>query len=444
MKVSVDRRTLLAGIGTSVAMPLFGLPLWPTPAMAAETINYTAWSAAVDQVESHIDAFHKATGINVNYSNFPGAQFRSTLVTKFTSNEPLDLIWMNDAWTPEFAEAGWIAPIDDVPELMKYNGDVRKYCLDAMRYKGRQYGLVYYTDHMSFMYNKEMLEKAGFDRPPATWDEVVQQSLRLKQMGLAEFPLMLALTADAWLIEMVGPFVYSFGGTYTDAEGKSTLRDAKNGSLAAAAWMRDAIALHKIVSPGAVTTSEIDALKAFGAGKSAFAILPSYRIRVLNDPTQAKIAGNVRIALMPAGTGDKAGNYTCGWVRYYGVTPHARADKDRQAAVMKLMEWFGGKVDDKYVFQKMLLLDVGVPFCTPSLMQDADIQAFYDKWAGGEGTIVKQASLAVTKDVISPWFGEWNETNNQSWQSVFLGQVTPAAGLAASGDKWNELKKQFG
>jgi multiple sugar transport system substrate-binding protein len=444
MKISVDRRAVLASIGASAALPLLGSPILPTAATAGEAINYTAWSAAVDQVESHIHAFQKATGIAVNYANFPGAQFRSTLVTKFASNEPLDLIWMNDAWTPEFAEAGWITPIDDVPELMKYNDDVRKYCIDAMRYKGRQYGLVYYTDHMSFMYNKEMLEKAGFEQPPATWDEVVRQSLKLKQMGLVEFPLMLALTADAWLIEMIGPFVYSFGGTYTDQDGMSTLRDAKNGALAAATWMRDAINTHKIVSPGAVTTSEIDALKAFGTGKSAFAILPSYRIRVLNDPAQAKVAGNVRISLMPAGSGDKSGNYTCGWVRYYGLTPHARADKDRQAAALKLMEWFGGKVDDKYVFQKMLLLDVGVPFCTKSLMQDGDVLAFYDKWAGGEGTIVKQASMAVTKDVIAPWFGEWNETNNQSWQSIFLNQSSPAAGLAASGDKWDKLKKQFG
>jgi multiple sugar transport system substrate-binding protein len=289
-----------------------------------------------------------------------------------------------------------------------------------------------------------MLEKAGFDKPPATWDEVLQQSLKLKQMGLAEYPLMLALTADAWLIEMIGPFVYSFGGTYTDQNGASTLRDSKNGALAAATWIRDAINTHKIVSAGAVTTSEIDALKAFGTGKSAFAILPSYRIRVVNDPAQAKVAGNVRIALMPSGTGDKSGNYTCGWVRYYGLTPHARADKARQASVMKLMEWFGGKIENQYVFQKMLLLDVGVPFCTASLMQDKDVLAFYDKWAGGEGTIVKQAGMAVTKDVISPWFGEWNETNNQAWQTIFLNKSTPATGLAASGDKWNELKKQFG
>jgi len=172
------------------------------------------------------------------------------------------------------------------------------------------------------------------------------------------------------------------------------------------------------------------------------ALLPRYRIRPLNDPTQSQVPGKIRIALMPQGTGTGAGHYTCGWVRYFGVTPHARASKEREAKALKLVEWFGGKANNEYVFQKMLMLDLGVPFCTTPLNNDKDIIAFYDKWVGGADIINKQASLAVTKDVIAPWFGEWNETNNQAWQSIFLGKVTAEAGLKASADKWNELKKQ--
>ncbi len=41
----------------------------------ARPINFTAWSAAVDQVKSHISAFEKATGNKVNYENFPWAQY---------------------------------------------------------------------------------------------------------------------------------------------------------------------------------------------------------------------------------------------------------------------------------------------------------------------------------------------------------------------------------
>ena len=438
----LSRRTLMQGAGAAAAMPLVAALARSALAQSGEAINFTAWSAAVDQAKSHVTGFEKASGIKVNYENFPAAQFRATLVTKFTANEPLDVIWMNDAWTPEFAEAGWIVPIDDRPELMKYNAEIEKYCVNAMTYKGRQYGLVYYADHMAFMYNAEVLQKAGITTPPASWDEVVQQSLKIKQAGGPQYPLMLALTADAWLIEMVGAVMNSYGGRFTDDKGNSALADPKNGALAAAKWITEAINTHKIVSPGAVTTSEIDALKAFGNGGAAFALLPRYRIRPLNDPTQSQVPGKIRIALMPQGTGTGAGHYTCGWVRYFGVTPHARASKEREAKALKLVEWFGGKANNEYVFQKMLMLDLGVPFCTTPLNNDKDIIAFYDKWVGGADIINKQASLAVTKDVIAPWFGEWNETNNQAWQSIFLGKVTAEAGLKASADKWNELKKQ--
>jgi multiple sugar transport system substrate-binding protein len=440
---SITRRNMLRGAGATAATPLIASLARSALAQSGEAINFTAWSAAVDQAKSHVSGFEKATGLKVNYENFPAAQFRATLVTKFTGGEPLDVIFMNDAWTPEFAEAGWIVPIDDVPALMKYNSDIETYCVNAMTYKGRQYGLVYYADHMAFMYNADILQKAGIAAPPTSWDEVVQQSLKIKQAGLSDYPLLLSLAADAWLIEMIGAIMYSYGGRFTDDKGFSVLADPKNGALAAARWITDAIQVHKIVSPGAVTTNEIDGLKAFGTGSAAFGLVPRYRIRSLNDPAQSQVPGKVRIALMPQGSGTGSGHHTCGWVRYYGITPHARADKTREATALKLVEWFGGKANNDYVFQKMLMLDLGVPFCTAPLKQDKDVLAFFDKWVGGADVVNKQATLAVTKDVITPWFGEWNETNNQAWQAIFLAKATPEAGLKTSADKWNQLKQQF-
>ena len=37
------------------------------------------------------------------------------------------------------------------------------------------------------------------------------------------------------------------------------------------------------------------------AGEYAFGLIPKYRLRTLNDPAQSKVAGNAKIALMPAG-----------------------------------------------------------------------------------------------------------------------------------------------
>src|SRR5262245_63902507 len=81
-------------------------------ALAADPIQFFAWSAGVDQVKSHISAFEAKTGLKVAYGNAPWAQYRDTLITKFVGKAPLDVLWVSDSWLPEWAEAGWLAPID--------------------------------------------------------------------------------------------------------------------------------------------------------------------------------------------------------------------------------------------------------------------------------------------------------------------------------------------
>ena len=41
-------------------------------------------------------------------------------------------------------------------------------------------------------------------------------------------------------------------------------------------------------------------------------------------------------------------------MRFYGMTPGAQADAARAANTVKLMEWFGGKIEDKAAFQNAL------------------------------------------------------------------------------------------
>jgi multiple sugar transport system substrate-binding protein len=436
---TLSRRALLAGTLSAGAASLIGAR--PTRAQAPGGVNFTAWSAAVDQVKSHIAAFEEATKIKVNYENFPWAQYRTSVVTRLVGNAPMDVLWVSDAWLPEFAQAPWLAPIDDIPELMKYDVEAAAYCTQSMTYKGKQYGLSYYGDHMSFVYNTDIMQRAGIDKPPATWDEVVAASLRIKQKGVVEYPMLLALAIDTWLIEFVSAMVFAHGGRFIDPAGTPVMAEPGRGAVETAAWIRDAIHKHKIISPGAVETPDINALKAFGAGQHAFYIVPTYRLRALNDPSQAAAAGKIRPALMPLGPHATA-SATCGWIRFYGITPAAKANAARRANAVKFIEFFGGKdTTGTYRFQKLLLTDLGLPFCTTPLAADADVKAFWDKWAGGGDIIAQQANSAVKKDVIAPWFAEWNEMSNTAWQSVFLNRATPEAATRAMADKWLELSK---
>ena len=401
-------------------------------------LNFHTWSAGVDTVKSHLTAFEAKTGLKVNYSNSPWAQYRDSMVTKFVGKAPLDVMWVSDSWLPEWADAGWLAPINGFPELMKYNADADDFCTQSVQYNGKQYGLTYYSDYMAFFYDVEKLKKAGIKEPPRTWEEVVQQSLQIKKAGISEYPMMMSMARESWLIEFLTAMVYSHGGRFADDNYSPLMNDPKRGAHQALQWIVDAVNKHKIVSPACVETGELNGLKSFGSGNHAFALLARYRVRTLNDPKQSAIAGNVKQALMPSGPGGS--NATVGWMRFYGMTPQAAADKVRAANAVKLIEWFGGKAEGKYQFQKLMFTDIGSGFGVKELFKDPDIKAAYAKYS--DITMYeKQQQLARKKDVISRWFGEWDEVNGSAWQSAIIGKSSVADALKKSAAAWNDMRK---
>ncbi|MBI3370305.1 MAG: extracellular solute-binding protein [Betaproteobacteria bacterium] len=428
--IKASAAAALAGSG-----PFLGL----RHAHAADPIQFFCWSAGVDQVKSHVSAFEAKTGLKVAYNNAPWAQYRDTLVTKFVGKAPLDVLWVSDSWLPEWAEAGWLAPIDGYKELTQYNADVDDFSTKSMLWKGKQYGLTYYTDYMAFFYDAEKLQKAGIKTPPKTWDEVTQQSLQIKKAGLAEYPMMLSMARESWLIEFLSAMVFSHGGRFVEDSGAAVMQDRSKGAHAALNWIVDAVNKHKIVSPACVEIGELNGLKAFSSGNHAFALLGRYRVRTLNDPKQSQIAGRVKQGLMPAGP--KGSNATVGWNRFYGLTTQAAANKEKAVNAVKLIEWFGGKAEGKYAFQKLMFMDVGSGFAVKPLFKDQEIIKAYQSYSD-MAMYEKQQALAKKKDVVSPWFGEWDEANGTAWQAAIVGKSSVDDALKRSADTWNKLRKQ--
>ncbi len=429
----LSRRSMLASAaGAALAMPFAGR------ARAAEAINFATWSAAVDEVKAHLAAFTTKTGVDVAYSNSPFAQYRETMITKFTGGAPIDMLWVSDSWLPEFAQAGWLAPIDQFKNLTAYDAGTSDFCNESMMYEGKQYGLTYYTDYMGFLYNAEILAKAGFTKPPESWEEVTSQAAAIKAKGLLQYPVVFGMAQESWMIEFISAMVYSHGGRLVDGAGTAVLQDAKSGAVSTLSWLADAVNKHQILSPGCVTTGELEVLKTASAGKAVFVLLPKYRLRVLNDPAQSQVAGQFRQALMPMGDGGS--HSTVGWMRFYGMTPRAVANATRGENTAKLMEWFGGKADDEYRFQKTLLLDLALGFGVKALYDDPQVRASLGAY-GDVDLMARQQALAHKKDTIAPWFGEWNDSFGTAWQQAITGKTGVDAALKLAAAKWAELKK---
>src|ERR1700712_4642679 len=122
-------RTLLNTVG-AVALSL-AAALAPT-AGRAEAWDITKAAAPYKGTELHVifldrpgyraiekllPEFEKATGIKVNYEVVPYENTREKEVLNFSGQGDLSIALVDLVWIGEFAENGWIAPID------KFSGD---------------------------------------------------------------------------------------------------------------------------------------------------------------------------------------------------------------------------------------------------------------------------------------------------------------------------------
>ncbi len=79
-----------------------------------------------------------------------------------------DVLNMDVVWTAEFADAGWIIPLDRRQFPLD---QFLKPVVDTAMYAGKLYGVPYTSNAGLLYYRKDILDKAG-KKPPKTWDEL--------------------------------------------------------------------------------------------------------------------------------------------------------------------------------------------------------------------------------------------------------------------------------
>jgi multiple sugar transport system substrate-binding protein len=99
----------------------------------------------------------------------------------FTSGGELDIALVDLVWIGEFAENGWILPVDQFAKdaaLADPNLNLQGFfplLLEAFgSWGGTTYGLPFDNYSGLLFYNSCMLKDAGFDKPPETWTDLLQ------------------------------------------------------------------------------------------------------------------------------------------------------------------------------------------------------------------------------------------------------------------------------
>lgn len=235
------------------------------PASVSGTVTWWDTSDATTEAPAFkelIAEFEKEyPNIKVNYVNVPFADAQNKFKTaaQAGSGAP-DVLRTEVGWVAEFASLGYLAPLDGTPAVDRPE-DFLPAPAAAGRYDGKTYAVPQVTDTLGLLYNKKLLKQAGHDRPPATFAELKQVALDVKNATDAEG---LALNVDAYFLL---PFIYGEGGDLLDVATKKITVAAPE-STAGVKIVEDLIKSGAAAKP-AIQDSYTNAQTAFKEGKAA-------------------------------------------------------------------------------------------------------------------------------------------------------------------------------
>ncbi|CDN92308.1 MULTISPECIES: ABC transporter substrate-binding protein [Agrobacterium tumefaciens complex] len=249
--------------------------------------------------------FEKKTGIKVNYEIVPYENTREKQVLNFTSRGDLTLALVDLVWIGEFAESGWIVPIDDLTKDKSITDPNLKLdgffplLLDAFgSWGGTTYGLPFDNYSGLLFYNSCKLKEAGFDKPPATWQELKDvYGPKLTDASKNQYAYALqsrrgeTQSADSFM-----RFLWPFGGSLLTKEFKSNLLSKE--SQTGLTFRQD---LAKYMPPGVVSWDHAEAVNALAQGQVSMITEWSAFYGTLVDPATSKLGDCLAVAPEPAG-----------------------------------------------------------------------------------------------------------------------------------------------
>jgi multiple sugar transport system substrate-binding protein len=203
-----------------------------------------------------------------------------------------DILQLDAIWTPEFAAAGWILPLDqfrpDTPAFFPST-------ISANRWQDTLFALPWFVDVGMLYWRTDLLSA-----PPATLGELVRDVKRVRQQRGLRYGLVWQGARYEGLITNFLEYLGAYGGKILDS-GRVVV-NSKAGRLALTE-MRDEIYRDGIVPPAVLTWHEEESRFAFQNGESVFMRNWPYAVGLMQDSSQSKVAGRFSVAPMPAGPG---------------------------------------------------------------------------------------------------------------------------------------------
>ena len=310
---------------------------------------------------------------------------------------PYDLLLMDVTWTPKYAAAGWLEPLepllgDDAMEGMAAGAQL------GNAFGGHLWRLPLLAD-MGLLYWRTDL----MDAPPRSLQELAATAADLMTRGAVSWGYVWQGRQYEGLSCVFLEVLRAFGGEWLQAGDRAALDSPA--AIAAARWLGDLV--RQGITPAAVANvSESESLQIFAAGEAAFMRNWPYAWRELQKPGSL-VAGKVGVSSLGEGT---QGSWGFSLLR---GSPHP-------AEAAAVMQWFTGEAVGRDLAERY-----GYTPVWNSLLQDAQLEARLPLLP-----VLRQALQRTALRPLTPVYAQLSDTLQRQLSALLTGGEDASEAMA--------------
>ena len=292
----------IIGISLTAALAAVGLAACGGGGGGDGTIRVTVANHVwTDVMKEKIKDFEKESGLKVELTQLGEDQLSDQYNVKLNAgSEDLDVMMYRPLQEGKlFAQNGYMA---DISDLVKGNAewdwsDFQAGPVETTTFDGKVVGVPIITEREVLYYRTDLLEKSGLS-VPTTLEELEAAAKKINEDNpdVAGF---VARTARSAAVTQFSSFLFSQGGEFINAEGKSAIGTPE----ALSAYELYGRLINQYGPPNVSTDmSWSEAMAIFTQGGAAFYTEADSLYKNATDPANSKISDTVSFAPFPAGT----------------------------------------------------------------------------------------------------------------------------------------------
>ncbi|MCU1407615.1 MAG: sugar transporter substrate-binding protein [Glaciihabitans sp.] len=352
-------------------------------------------------------------GIKVELISPPTNQADQKIQQMLQSGSGVDVVEVRDIAAGSYEANGWLADMSD--ELADWDGwenlteNAAKYATNA---DGETYFVPYGFYGLSLFYRSDLVEDAGFDGPPASWDELLEQATAIQESGDDKYGYAfrggtngnsnVVVAIEAYVADQLDP---ENGFKLTDGSSIFAAPEARNALETYFSLFEDAS------PPSSVAWGYPEMVEGFSNGSTAF-LLQDPEVIATVQQSQAISTDQWDTAPLLMGPTGKAIQpmATAGW--------GTAAASEHKAEAAQLIAFLSeGDASTTFTEENSM-----VP-----ILKDAADSDFYKTGAWASYVTMNDnpdTYVTVTQPRDVAWWTEWVQKSDSELQQVLIGDMT--------------------